>query len=204
MARVDDEGRDDRREPACEVAGERRAVRLGVGVRRDAHEPLALELALHERERLLVAVYELGKDLEDVVELLGGRVVRLVVAGLVLEGREVRETANANHEPLVEVALEYRAELESLEQRDGLVEGLVEDAVVKAEPADLAVLGVGEIALLVGVIGRRRLGRIPLCRLLVLRGLLVVGLLGFELTLGRILDGVYRLGGLVLIAHGAP
>ena len=151
-----------------------------------------------------MAVDELGKDLEDVVELLGGRVVRLVVTGLVLEGREVRETAHANHEPLVEVALEYRAELESLEQRDGLVEGLVEDAVVKAEPADLAVLGIGEVALLVGVIGRLRLLGLSLCRPLVLRRLLLVSLLGFELTLRRVLDWVYRLGGLVLVAHGAP
>jgi len=96
-----------------------------------------------------MAVDEGRQDLEHVLELLGRRVVRLVVAWLVLERREVRKTAHANHEPLVEVALEDRAELETLEQRHRFVEGLVEDAVVKAKPADLAILCVREVAILV-------------------------------------------------------
>lgn len=91
-----------------------------------------------------------GQGGKDVVELLGGRPVGLVVTRLVLEGGEVGQAANADHEPLVEVGAKDGAELEPLEEGDRLVECLVEHAAVKAQPAELTVLGVGEVALAAG------------------------------------------------------
>ena len=79
------------------------------------------------------------------LQLLGGRLVGLVVLGLVLEEGEVGETADADHEPLVEVGAKDGHEFQALEEGDGLVARLVEHAVIEAQPADLTVLAVGEV-----------------------------------------------------------
>ena len=75
-----------------------------------------------------------GELLEDGVELAGGREAGAGVERRLLEGRKVGEAAHAHHEPLVEVGAEDLDELQALEQRDALVEGLVEHAVVEAQP----------------------------------------------------------------------
>ena len=77
--------------------------------------------------------------------MLGGGEVALVVDWLALKRSEVGEAAHADHEELVEVRLEDRGEVEALEKRNRLVVGLLEHAVVKAQPADLAVLRVREV-----------------------------------------------------------
>ena len=190
MARVDDHRGDDGREVLVEVLREGRSVLRGIGAGLNAGKAMGDKLALDQRKGLLLAGDVCRECRKHVVELLGGRPVRLVVARLVLEGGEVGEAADANHEPLVEVRAKDRAELEPLEERDGLVEGLVEHAAVEAQPAQLAVLGVGEVALaaasllvllgrVVGKLGGRLLERVvvrgPLARLWVLRsGSLVV------------------------------
>ena len=142
-----------------------------------------------------MTLHEGGQGLEDAVELLGRGLVGLVVARLVLKRGEVGEAAHADHEPLVEVGLDDLAELEALEDGDVGVIGLVEDAVVEAQPADLAVLGVGEVALAVLVLA----GGLP--------GVLLGGLLELLLAvcrlgalLGILVCGVFRL----VLAHREP
>ena len=159
MARVDDERAHDGGETLVEQALDRREVLVGVVGGAHAHEALLCELALDERDGSLVALDERRQGGKDGAQLLGGRLVGLVVLGLVLEGGEVGEAADADHEPLVEVRVEDLAELEALEERYLLVECLVEHTVVEAKPADLAVLGVAEVALgrsvlLLGALGR--------------------------------------------------
>ena len=195
VARVDDERGDYRREAALEVAAHGGAVLVGVLGGGDAHEALLGEERLDLREAALVTLHEGGQGLEDAVELLGRGLVGLVVARLVLKRGEVGEAAHADHEPLVEVGLDDLAELEALEDGDVGVIGLVEDAVVEAQPADLAVLGVGEVALAVLVLA----GGLP--------GVLLGGLLELLLAvcrlgalLGILVCGVFRL----VLAHREP
>ena len=147
VARVDDERARDGRDLLVEELLDGGEVVLGVVGRLHAGQALARELALDEVDCLLVALDERRQRGEDRVELLGGGLVGLVVLGLVLEGGEVGEAAHADHEPLVQVGVEDLAELEALKEGDLLVVGLVEHAVVEPQPAELAVLGIAEVAL---------------------------------------------------------
>ena len=91
-----------------------------------------VELALDALEDGLPAVEELGQLRHDGFNLLRGSHIALVVHGLLFELGQVGQAAHAHHEKLVEVGLEDRDELEAFEQRHGLIESLIEHAVVKA------------------------------------------------------------------------
>ena len=123
VARIDDQRREDGRDAAVEVAAHRVAVRADQAGGVDAldapraQEPLEL---VEGGRRLGDEARQLGEDGGD---LLGGRHAALVVFRLVLEGGEARQAAHADHEELVQVALEDRDELQALEERHGLVEG---------------------------------------------------------------------------------
>ena len=89
------------------------------------------------------------------------------------------EAGHADHEELVEVAGEDRREAHPLEQRQGGVLGQLEDALVEAEPGQLAV----EEAVVVLRDGRER-------RLVGLVGRLdVEGLVGRDVAVARGVDG---------------
>ena len=152
VARVDDERRDDGGDVGLEVALGEGLLLGGERARVCAVDAVRLEVALDAVEDTAPALDELGHLGHHGVDLLEGRHVGLVVAGLALERREVREPADAHHEELVEVRLEDRDELEALEQRHARVVGLVEHAVVEPQPAELSVLGVGEIVLALGLV----------------------------------------------------
>ncbi len=148
VTRVDHERRDDGRDVRAEVPLHKGALvaveRLGVR----AVDAVAFERGFDTVERILGAVDHGRQGLKHTVDLLGRREVALVVHGLALERRQVGEAADAHHEELDQVALEDRDELHALKQRDRLVKGLVEYAPVKAEPGELAVLGVGKVVAL--------------------------------------------------------
>ena len=130
----DEERRQGREDPALEQAVELRAL-LARGVLR-VHEP---DPVLGE------ARYELGPEAAgDPRPLLrhdlGDRVDLLVRAEAVGSASGsvgldvVMESRQAHHEDLVQVGLPDRAELHALEQRDALVLGELQDAVVEVEP----------------------------------------------------------------------
>ena len=145
MARVDDERRDDGGDVGLEEALHEGALVAHERARLQADHAALGELVLKRVEHSCLALVQRRQSVEDAVNLLGGREVALVVARLVLERCEVRKAADANHEELIEVALEDGDELQALEQRHGLVVGLGEHAVVEAQPRKLAVLRVGEV-----------------------------------------------------------
>ena len=132
----------------------RNAPEVGIGevARVNAGEAGTGEVGLDARENLRLTLDERRKHGKHVGNLLGGRLVGADVARLVLEEREIGQPANADHEPLVEVAAKDGDELEALEEGNRLVEGLVEDAIVEAQPADLAVLRVVEVAVRLGTV----------------------------------------------------
>ena len=123
----------------------------GLGDRQDANAAL-LELGPHRLERRARAL-ALGKHpLGDLLDL-GGDAHPVRALGLAPGLPRVLEVRDAHHEELVEVRLPDRAELDPLEQRNVLVLGQLEDAVVELEPGELAVEVEG------GVVERRRFGR---------------------------------------------
>ena len=105
-----------------------------------------VEFALDALEDGLPTGKEFGQLCHDGIDLFRGGHITLVVHGLFFEFCQVGQAAHTHHEKLVQVGLEDRHELEALKQRDGLVEGLVKHAVVKAQPAKLSVLRVREVA----------------------------------------------------------
>ena len=105
-----------------------------------------IELALDTLEDGLPAGEEAGQLCHDGIDLLGGGHIALVVDGLFFEFCQVGQAAHAHHKEFVEIGLEDRDELKALEQRHGFIEGLVEHAVVKAQPAELSILRVREVA----------------------------------------------------------
>ena len=125
MARVDDEWRQDGSQAALEVAGDGDEIGVRVLFWRQTLDALHLEGALELGEAALATFVQAREDREELGELLRRGLVALVVCRLVLEFREVREAADADHEPLVEVRLEDGAELDALEERHGFVKGLV-------------------------------------------------------------------------------
>ena len=91
-----------------------------------------VELALDALENGLPAVEEPRQLRHDGFDLLRGSHITLVVDGLLFEFGQVGQAAYTDHKELVEVGLEDRDELKALEQRHGLIESLIEHAVVKA------------------------------------------------------------------------
>ena len=158
VARVHHHGRDDGCQVRLEVPGELGHVLLRELGAPQTHEALLAKLCLHLGKARGMPLHQGRQRLEDGVELTGGRLVGLVVPGLVLEGGEVREPAHADHEPLLEVGIKDLAELQALEEGHLGVKGLVHHAVVEHQPGELAVLRVGvvalaEVAALVGLRG---------------------------------------------------
>ena len=172
MARVDHHGREDGHDVAVEVLGDRGEVRIGELVVAHVHEALLGEAADHQIVGLLMAGDHGGKLLEDGVELAVGGEAGARVERRLLEGGKVGEASHAHHEPLVEVGAEDLDELQALEQRDALVEGLVEHAVVEAQPRELAVLRERDVLIVLGLLGLLLLGLLLLGRLCGLRLLL--------------------------------
>ena len=166
MARIDHHGREDGHDVAVEVLGDRCEIRIGELVAAHVHEALLGEAAAHQVVGLLVAGDHGGKLGEDGVELAVGREAGARVERRLLEGGEVGEAAHAHHEPLVEVGAEDLDELHALEERDALIEGLVEHAVVEAQPRELAVLRERDVLLGLGLGGLLLLGGLCGLRLL--------------------------------------
>ncbi len=147
VPRIYDQRRDDRGDLRLEALVKRHHVGVGQVLGRHMDEAMGCQRLLELLEGTVMLLEILGQKREQRGQLLGGRHVALVVGWLLLQSREVRQAADTDHEPLVEVRGEDRDELEALEERHGWVEGLIEDAVVEAQPAHLAVLRVGVVAL---------------------------------------------------------
>ena len=171
VPRVDDHRRYDRCDGKVVRALDLRPVRIRQVLARDAREAVLGKAPLDGGERAPLTRDEVRQHPEHGVDLLGRRLVRLVLAWLVLQQRQVAQAADPDHEPLVEVAPEDGDELQPLEQGNGLVKGLVQHAVVKAQPADLPVLRIREVP-------RLRMGALLVLRAHVLRGPLLEGRLG--------------------------
>ena len=105
-----------------------------------------VELALDVLKDGLPTGKELGHFGHDSIDLFGGGHIALVVDRLLFELGKVGQATHAHHKELIEVGLEDRDELKALEQRHGLIKSLVEHAVVKAQPAELSILRVREVA----------------------------------------------------------
>ena len=71
---------------------------------------------------------------------------RAAVAGVGLDAGKVEQAAHADHEELVQIARKDRNELQPLQKGNGLVGGFGQNAVVKGEPGELAVLCKGKIS----------------------------------------------------------
>ena len=112
------------------------------------------EVRLDAREGRSLLLEQPRQDGERVLDLLARGLVAADVAWLMLEAAQVGKRSDANHEPLVEVAAEDGDELQALEEGYRLVEGLVKDALVKVQPADLAALRVGVVVRLRGLFRR--------------------------------------------------
>ncbi len=106
----------------------------------------SVELALDALKDGLPTGKEPGHFGHDSIDLFGGGHIALVVNRLFFELGKVGQATHAHHKEFVEVGLEDRDELKALEQRHGLIKGLVEHAVVKAQPAELSILRVREVA----------------------------------------------------------
>ena len=132
VARVDDQRRDDRRHVGLEVAGDKGALLGRKRIDARAVDTQGVELALDALEDGLPAVEEPGQLRHNGFDLLRGSHITLVVDGLLFEFGQVGQAAYTDHKELVEVGLEDRDELKALEQRHGLIESLIEHAVVKA------------------------------------------------------------------------
>ena len=167
MAFVDDlRGEDGTNALAIVIAG-KLALLLGELVELELLEAMLLEVSDDLRVDLVALLDKRPDRCENGLELLAWRHVGLVLADVGRDDGEVHQTADAHHEELVEVRAEDADELESLEQRDARIEGLLEDAPVKLEPGKLAVLRVRVIEFL-GFPGSLRMpvlgndvGRIP-------------------------------------------
>ena len=146
VARIDDQRRDDRRHVGLEVAGYEGAFLGRKRIDAGAVNAQSVELALDALKDRLPAGKEPGQLCHDGVDLLGGGHIALVIDRLFFEFCQVGQAAHAYHKEFVEVGLEDRDEFKALEQRHGLIEGLVEHAVVKAQPAELSILRVREVA----------------------------------------------------------
>ena len=146
VARVDDQRRDDRRYVGLEIAGYKGMFLGRKRIDAGAVNAQSVELALDALKDRLPAGKEPGQLCHDGIDLFGGGHIALVIDRLFFEFCQVGQAAHAYHKEFVEVGLEDRDEFKALEQRHGLIEGLVEHAVVKAQPAELSVLRVREVA----------------------------------------------------------
>jgi hypothetical protein len=72
------------------------------------------------------------------LQLLAGKQAGRIGPGAALRC-QMLQSADANPEELVEVVGGDREKLESLEERDGRIEGLVQHTLVEFEPAQLAI-----------------------------------------------------------------
>jgi hypothetical protein len=100
-------------------------------VLRERREDLGLEAAVEPRAERADQLANPGDHLSR-REVVGAADVELALDLVV-------QTGDPDHEELVEVVLEDRAELEALEQRDACVLRELEDPVVEIEPGELAV-----------------------------------------------------------------
>ena len=118
----------------------RELLALLVGRLGDGQDPDAalLELGAHRLERGAHALALLEHALRDRLDLRGDAHA-VGALGLAPRLARVLEVRDAHHEELVQVRLPDRAELDALEQRDALVLGQLQDAVVELEPRELAV-----------------------------------------------------------------
>ena len=101
----------------------------------DVLDAAAAELLHHGAVDLFLHREESGDHLIDVVKLLLRRPAALIIAVVRCHTREVEDAAHTHHEKLVQIAGENRDELEALQCRHRWVGGLLEHALVKAQPA---------------------------------------------------------------------
>ena len=101
----------------------------------DVLDAASAELLHHGAVDLLLHRKESWDHLIDVVKLLLRCPAALIIAVVRCHTREVEDTAHTYHEKLVQIAGENRDELEALQCRHRWVGGLLEHALVKAQPA---------------------------------------------------------------------
>ena len=154
-AEPDGERRQDREDLALEALGQLLAVaRVHVGAGLDPDPVLGELRPQHALEHVGLAPRLLAHRLADRRDRLGGAAAVLARA-VDPAGDVLLHPRHANHEELVEVGRVDRAELESLEERDALVLGQLQHAIVEVAPRELAV----EVERVVGQVrlgGRRR------------------------------------------------
>ena len=149
MACVDDLRRKDGEQELAVVIARELAFLLRELLEVELHDVVRLELFLHLLVDLVAQLDELARRGEHGVDLLCRGHVGLVVAAVGVDEHDVGQAAHAHHEELVEVAVEDGDELHALVQRHGVVERLLEHALVELEPGQLTVLRVAEVALAV-------------------------------------------------------
>jgi hypothetical protein len=88
-------------------------------------------------------LHQAGDYAVDGLQLLHGGQPCLVVGLLRGDQAEVKEAPHPDHEKFVQVAGKDGNEFQPLQQRHGAVPRLLQHAAVKAEPAELTILGIG-------------------------------------------------------------
>ena len=101
----------------------------------DVLDAASAELLHHGAADLLLHRKESRNHLIDVVKLLLRRPAALIIPIVRCHAREVEDAAHTHHEKLVQIAGENRDELEAFECRYRRIGGLLEHALIKAQPA---------------------------------------------------------------------
>ena len=147
VARIERDGREDREDLAPEVIGDesRRASRELLQAEQ-AHAG-ALQVGQHVcSQRAVLPIDHLVGTQADGVQLFAGR-ERVGAGFLHVTGQLRLQSRHADHEEFVEVAAGDCEELQALEDGNGRVAGLLQDALVEGDPGQLPVdepTGVGQ------------------------------------------------------------
>ena len=102
----------------------------------------AAQLFRNGRVNLLLHGKQAGNSAIDVVQLLGRRPAGFVVPVVGGHAGKVKQTAHPHHKEFVQIAGENGDEFQPLQGRDSRVGCLLQHAPVKAQPAQLPILGI--------------------------------------------------------------
>ena len=117
--------------------------------RAQAADIAAPQPRVYSGDSLVALLIERRHSLENRLELLRRRHAAFAVHVALLGQGHVIYRADADHEKLVKVAGEYGRELEALKERNALVAGLLEHALVEPQPGQFPILAVADVYLLI-------------------------------------------------------
>ena len=143
VAGVDNLRGEERRHVGLGVFRQVGALLVGELVGANVRDPHLAQQQANLLEGALVGGVELMAAQVDGAKLLGGRHVGLGIDDVLLHERQVGQAADAHHEEFLQVAPEDGDEVQALQKRNRLVGALLEHALVKVKPRQLAVLQIG-------------------------------------------------------------